>query len=129
LELRSEEARFTSLFGGNGGSVSSENIGVVEPALENANDPFDGVRMAEAGREDGVWLESRDVAMLPDKRRSQDCGLVLGVPSRAGISSSRCIVLSNPMLALGVRLRFSPVRALPDEKLLPYPVSCADREA
>ena len=67
--LRSEDARFTSLFGSNGGGgVLLGKIGVVEPACENATEPFECETAADPGRD--PWLESRD--MLLDKRLSQD---------------------------------------------------------
>ena len=70
--LRSEDDRFTNLFRGKAGGVLSGNMGVVEPACENATEPFDCETAAEPGRDVGVWLESRDVDILLDKRRSQE---------------------------------------------------------
>ena len=69
--LRSEDERFTSLFRGRDGGVWVSNIGVVDPACENATDPFECEIAAEAGRDTGE-LESRE--RLLDSRRSQDWG-------------------------------------------------------
>lgn len=41
LELRSEDDRFTSLFGGSGCGVLSGSIGVEEPACEKAMEPLE----------------------------------------------------------------------------------------
>lgn len=113
--LRSEEDRLTSLLGGSGGGVLSGNIGVMDPALEKATDPFEYDTAAEPGREVGARLESREVDMLLDKRRSQECGLEMGVPACGGYSASRSVTVARSVsvlkLPLGVRLRFSPVRA------------------
>ncbi len=71
LVLRREDDRFTSLFGGKGGGVLLGIIGVVQPACENAADPFECETAAEAGRDTGEF-ESRE--KLLDRRRNQDCG-------------------------------------------------------
>lgn len=107
--LRTEDARLTSLFGGSGEERARPKTGVVESACENATDALEGERVVEAGREGG-WLESRDDAMLLDKRRSQDCGRTLEVLVLAcsGLPSFHdfavCSPLALPRLPLPVPL-------------------------
>ena len=52
--LRTEDARFTSLFGGKGAGLLFGNIGVVEPAWEKATEPFDCDTAADPGRDTDV---------------------------------------------------------------------------
>lgn len=49
------------------------NMGVVDPVCEKANEPLEWEITADAGREPGVRLESRDLLMLVEKRRSHFC--------------------------------------------------------
>lgn len=74
--LRTDDERLTSLFRASGGGVESRmlsrNMGSVESVCERASEPFDCEMAAEFGRDIVVWLESRDVDMLLDKRRSHD---------------------------------------------------------
>lgn len=58
------------------------SMGVVDPVLENANEPLEKEIVAEAGRDNGGRLESRDLVMLVDKRRSHFCDWVFGVLAR-----------------------------------------------
>lgn len=70
LALCSEAVRLTSLLGGRGGGVLSENIGVVEPVRDRVWEPE--VYAADPGRDTlGVLLESRDVDMPVERRRNQ----------------------------------------------------------
>lgn len=96
--LRTDDARLTSLFGGSGEERARPKTGVVESAWENATDALEGERVVEAGR-DGGWLESRDDAMLLDKRRSQDCGRTLGVLVLAcrGLPSFHDFAVCSPL--------------------------------
>lgn len=128
--LRREELRLTSLFGGSGDDeevVVSGNMGVVDPECENATEPFECETAAEPGRDMGVWAESRDADMLLDRRRSQEVGCDVGVPVR---DTPPPMVLSSPSalrsggtrkLALGVRVRFCPIFALPERVFSPSP--------
>lgn len=70
--LRTEEARFTSLFGGSDERREPPKIGVVDPACEKAIEAFECETVAEPGRDDDARLESRDADMLLDNRRSHD---------------------------------------------------------
>ena len=122
LELRTEDDLFTNLFGGSGTGVVSGKMGVVEPVCENAMDPFECEMAAEAGREMGVVLDSRELDMLLEKRRSHERGRVVGVPacepppfasSRSGTRSAvrSALILK---LALGVSVLFCPTLAMPE---------------
>ena len=71
LALRTEDVRFTSLFGAEAGVVVTGNMGVDEPACEKASEPLEWETAAEPGREVGVRLLSRDVDMPLDNRRNQ----------------------------------------------------------
>lgn len=94
--LCEEAVRLTSLLGAREGGVKT---GVVEPECDTAADSFEFEyeKAADAGREVGARLESREVDivldMLLDSRRIQ----LDGVPERRPPSDSRSAVL--PLLA------------------------------
>jgi hypothetical protein len=84
-----------------------DSMGVVEPVCENASDPFEGVIKADTGRELGVRLESLDLLMLVEKRRSHPRGCAFGVlarelslPSGGTASSSAMPVATLALLRL-----------------------------
>lgn len=110
----------------------SGSIGVEEPACEKAIDPLECEMAEEPGREMGVWLDSRELVMLLDKRRIHDRGRVFGVTARVPLPSSRSTTRSNarslPMLklVLGVSVLFCPTLALP-ERVFPFSPSLTDR--
>ena len=120
LELRTEDERFTSLFGGSGSGVPSGSIGVVDPACEKAIEPAECETAADPGRDMGVEVDSRDMDMLLDKRRIHDRGREFGVAVRDGVPSSgstnRSGARSAPILKLvrGVSVLFCPTLALLD---------------
>lgn len=58
------------------------SIGVVDPVLENVYEPLEKDIEAEAGRDVAGRLESRDLVMLVDKRRSHFCDWAFGVLDR-----------------------------------------------
>jgi hypothetical protein len=128
LELRTEEERFTSLFGGSGGGVLSGSIGVVDPACEKAIEPFECETAAEPGRDMGVEVDSRELDMLLDKRRIHDRGRVFGVAVRDGGPSSGSAARSAPILklVLGVNILFCPTLALLD-RAFPFGPSLNER--
>jgi Zn-finger nucleic acid-binding protein len=134
VELRSEAERFTNLLGGSGGGVLSGSIGVVEPACEKAIEPLEYDTAAEPGRDMGVWLDSRELDMLLDKRRIHERGRAFGVPARDALPSSRSAIRSGarsaPMLKLvlvvGVSVLFCPTLA-PPEPVLPFGPSLTER--
>ena len=132
LELRTEDERFTSLFGGSGNGVRSGNIGVVDPACEKAMEPFECETAAEPGRDMGVEVDSRELDMLLDKRRIHDRGRVFGVAVRDGGPSSGSAVRSGARsapilkLVLGVNILFCPTLALLD-RAFPFGPSLSER--
>ena len=134
LELRTDDERFTSLFGGSGTGVVSGKMGVVEPACENAIEPFECEMAAEPGREMGVVLDSRELDMLLEKRRSHERGRVVGVPAcespplASARSGTRSTVRSAPILklVLGVSVLFCPTLAMP-ERAFPLSPSLTER--
>ena len=134
VELRSEAERFTSLLGGNGGGVLSGSIGVVEPACEKAIEPLEYETAAEPGRDMGVWLDSRELDKLLDKRRIHDRGRAFGVPARNALPSSRSATRSGACSAamlmlkvvVGVSVLFCPTLA-PPEPVFPFGPSLTER--
>lgn len=59
-----------------------DSMGVVDPVCENVYEPLEKEIEAEAGRDVAGRLESRDLVMLVDKRRSHFCGWAFGVLDR-----------------------------------------------
>lgn len=128
LTLRREEARFTSLFGCEGGGVRlSGSMGVVEPEVEKAMEPLECETAAEPGRECEAWLESREVDTLLDRRRSQERGRdAVGVLAGEALSSpSRVPRRSVAML----KPRLSPTLASPADRTFPSCPSLTERAA
>ena len=112
LTLRIEDERLMSLFLGRAAGVWSGRIGVVEPVVDAALCPLAPGTAAEAGRDVGVLLDSRDVDTVLDRRRNQLRGRPLGVLARelslpSGRNETSPLILPNPLpltLALGSKL-------------------------
>jgi hypothetical protein len=73
LPVRREDDLLTSLFRGWEVEAILGSMGVVEPECEKANEPLECEMAADAGRDRGAMLESRDFVILLDKRRSHVC--------------------------------------------------------
>jgi hypothetical protein len=109
LPVRREDDLLTSLL--RGWEVEVEAIlgsmGVVEPEWEKANEPLECEMTADAGRDRGAMLESRDLVILLDRRRSHVWGWTFGVlpcelslPSGGTDTSSAMITLPLALLKL-----------------------------
>jgi len=93
------------------------NMGVVDPACENAYEPLECEITADTGREIGVRLESRDFVMLLDKRRSHFCDWAFGVLARELSLPSGGTTTSSAMTTLPLallRLLFTMFAAFSD---------------
>ena len=95
------------------------SMGVVEPECEKANEPLECEMTADAGRDLGAILESRDLVILLDKRRSHVRDWAFGVLPRelslpsggTGMSS----VMTRLPLAL-LKLLFTMFAALSERE-------------
>lgn len=108
------------------------NMGVVDPECENAYEPLECEITADAGREFGVRLESRDFDMLLEKRRSHFCDWALGVLARELSLPSGGTTTSSAMTTLPLallRLLFTMFAAFSDWERLKRSVGRAENRS
>jgi hypothetical protein len=104
LPVRREDDLLTSLFRGWEVEAILGSMGVVEPECEKANEPLECEMTADAGRDLGAMLESRDFVILLDKRRSHVCDWTFGVLPRELSLPSGCTDTSSAMITLPLAL-------------------------